>query len=118
MWLRVVVVGVDAAASGRGAKPVAEVFCAHAVNGAPSLTDVPDQSLAAFCLPLGPKNQSAKEFMAPEVSTQERGVQLGRALQAACRHTRVARSRTLPLLLLLLLLLPPHLCVRRSSPSR
>lgn len=63
MWLKVVVVGLKAAA---GQKPkAAEVFCRFNVNESPC--QVQDQSLAAFCWPLGPENQNPKEFMAPEV---------------------------------------------------
>lgn len=63
MWLKVVVVGLKAAA---GQKPkAAEVFCRFNVNESPC--QVQDQSLAAFCWPLGPENQTPKEFMAAEV---------------------------------------------------
>lgn len=63
MLFKVVVVGLKAAA---GQKPKGtEAFCSCAVNA--SSAQVQDQSLSAFCWPLGPENQSQKEFMAPEV---------------------------------------------------
>lgn len=73
MWLKLVVVGLkpSAAAGPPGSaaqqRPkAAEVFCRASVNDAGNAS-VPDQALAPFCWPLGPENQSPKEFMAPEV---------------------------------------------------
>lgn len=64
MWLKVTVVGLKAA---HGQKPkTTEVFSRFNVNAA--ACQVQDQALAPFCWPLGPENQSQKEFMAPEVS--------------------------------------------------
>jgi hypothetical protein len=63
MWLKLIVVGLKAA---HGQKPkTTEVFCRFNGNAA---CQVQDQAVAPFCWPLGPENQSQKEFMAPEVS--------------------------------------------------
>jgi hypothetical protein len=63
MWFKVVVIGLKAVA---GQKPKGtEAFCSCDVNT--STAQVQDQSLSAFCWPLGPEHQSQKEFMAPEV---------------------------------------------------
>lgn len=63
MWFKVVVVGLKAAG---GTKPkTTEVFCSFSTGDCPAIQDA---ALAQFCWPLGPENQTPKEFMAPEVS--------------------------------------------------
>lgn len=75
MWFKLVVVGLKAA----GQKPkTAEVFCSFSTEGCPA---VHDAALAQFCWPLGPENQTPKEFMAPEVSG---------GVPYQCRHTQPA----------------------------
>lgn len=71
MWLKVVVVGLKAAA----AKPkTAEVFCSFSTSS--EVPAIQDAALAQFCWPLGPENQTPKEFMAPEVSELHGGCHL------------------------------------------
>lgn len=61
MWFKFIVVGVKAVEKGR----TAAVFLNYRGNESPF--HVPDQQLAAFCLPLGPESQSQKERMSHEV---------------------------------------------------
>lgn len=62
MWFKFIVIGVKAGEKGK----TAQAFLKYKGNESPF--HVPDQQLAAFCLPLGPESQSQKERMSHEVS--------------------------------------------------
>lgn len=61
MWFKVIVCGIKAELKAK----TADVFLKYRVNDCPF--HVSDQSLAAFCLPLGPESQQPKDRMAHEV---------------------------------------------------
>lgn len=61
MWLKTAVVGIKPGPKAKGI----EVFLHYSANQCPFT--ITDQSLAAFCFPLGADSQTPKDRMAPEV---------------------------------------------------